>query len=369
MLDALVVGGGFYGAAIAVYLVVRRGLPRVMLVEQGPALLRQASLNNQARVHNGYHYPRSYTTAFRSHVNLPKFVADYPDAVRRDFTSVYAIAARNSKLTARQFTRFCAEIGARLEPAPQALRTLFEPRLVEDVFIAEEPIFDACVLARQLTRDLAAAGVEVRLNARVAAVARSAKDGAALEAAIEVDALRTTQTARLVFNCTYSGLNQLGGDFAATRTQLKHEITEMALVEPPRELSGLGVTVMDGPFFSLLPFPARGLHTLSHVRYTPHLQWLDRAGADPLVRLRDYPRQSRIDRMLRDAARYLPIVASSVPVDSLFEVKTVLARNEGDDGRPILCEEQADLPGCYSILGGKIDNIYDVLEKLDAELR
>ncbi len=25
------------------------------------------------------------------------------------------------------------------------------------------------------------------------------------------------------------------------------------------------------------------------------------------------------------------------------------------------------MPGCYSVLGGKIDNIYDVLEKLDAE--
>jgi len=27
-----------------------------------------------------------------------------------------------------------------------------------------------------------------------------------------------------------------------------------------------------------------------------------------------------------------------------------------------------ELPGCYSVLGGKIDNVYDVLEKLDAEV-
>jgi hypothetical protein len=54
-------------------------------------------------------------------------------------------------------------------------------------------------------------------------------------------------------------------------------------------------------------------------------------------------------------------------VDSLFEVKTVLVKNEGDDGRPILFEKHFKLPGCYSILGGKIDNIYDVFEKLDVE--
>ena len=31
----------------------------------------------------------------------------------------------------------------------------------------------------------------------------------------------------------------------------------MALVEAPPELDGLGVTVMDGPFFSMMPFPSR----------------------------------------------------------------------------------------------------------------
>ena len=53
--------------------------------------------------------------------------------------------------------------------------------------------------------------------------------------------------------------------------------------------------------------------------------------------------------------------------DSLFEVKTILMKNEGDDGRPILFEQHPQLPGCYSMLGGKIDNIFDALERLDAE--
>lgn len=72
--------------------------------------------------------------------------------------------------------------------------------------------------------------------------------------------------------------------------------------------------------------------------------------------------------MIRDVGRYLPAVFDAKYVDSLFEVKTVLVKNEGDDGRPILFEKHPELPGCYSILGGKIDNIYDVLEKLDADM-
>ena len=141
----------------------------------------------------------------------------------------------------------------------------------------------------------------------------------------------------------------------------------MALMQAPGVLKEIGVTVMDGPFFSMMPFPARGLHTLSHVRYTPHFSWKDERGIDPYKKLDEYDRASRANLMVRDAARYLPTILEAKYVDSLFEVKTVLVKNEGDDGRPILFEKHAELPGCYSVLGGKIDNIYDVFEKLDTE--
>ncbi|WP_406696638.1 FAD-dependent oxidoreductase [Singulisphaera sp. Ch08] len=62
--DVVVVGGGFFGCMIALHL--RRQNARVAVVERGSRLLGRASYHNQARVHNGYHYPRSVLTAFRS---------------------------------------------------------------------------------------------------------------------------------------------------------------------------------------------------------------------------------------------------------------------------------------------------------------
>jgi hypothetical protein len=141
----------------------------------------------------------------------------------------------------------------------------------------------------------------------------------------------------------------------------------MALIQLPPTLQNLGITLMDGPFFSIMPFPARSLHTLSHVRYTPHLHWNDQYGIDPYEKLKQEGCATRIDRMVRDVGRYLPAIYDAEYVDSLFEVKTVLAKNESDDGRPILFEKHPELPNCYSVLGGKIDNIYDVLKKLDSE--
>jgi hypothetical protein len=90
-------------------------------------------------------------------------------------------------------------------------------------------------------------------------------------------------------------------------------------------------------------------------------------GIDPYRRLAEYDRSTRVDRMIRDVSRYLPAMSEARYVESLFEVKTVLAKSETDDGRPILFEKHPALPGCYSVLGGKIDNIYDVLERLEEE--
>ena len=363
--DAVVIGGGFYGAAIAIYLAKQRGFKSIQLVERESALLTRASYNNQARVHNGYHYPRSFTTAYRSRINLPKFVQDWPDAVKQDFTKLYAIARRNSKVTAKQFERFCREIGAKIQTVDPALRALFEPRLIEDVFLVEEYAFDSTKLANWAERELRECGVHICFDARVTAIA-SGSTGTLRVAVHSERGVLDGISSRYVFNCTYSGLNQFTGGFPGTRTNLKQEITELALMQVPA-LQGIGVTVMDGPFFSIMPFPARGLHTLSHVRYTPHLHWNDQQGIDPYQKLMHYEHETRVDRMVRDVGRYLPAVLNAKHVESLFEVKTVLAKNESDDGRPILFEKHPELPGCYSILGGKIDNIYDVFEKLDAE--
>lgn len=364
--DAVVIGGGFYGAAIAIYLAKRRGLKKVLLVERESALMQRASYNNQARVHNGYHYPRSFTTAYRSRINFPNFVRDWSSAVHQDFIKLYAIARRNSKVTARQFERFCRDIGAEIHPVEARLRELFEPRLIEDVFLVRECAFDSSKLAEWAGDELRNAGVKVCLDTRAMAVSRSLESG--LEVLTESSQGHQASTrCRYLFNCTYSGLNHLKGSFPGVQAELKQEITEMALMVMPPALRDIGITVMDGPFFSLMPFPARGLHTLSHVRYTPHMHWNDHPDIDPYARLSEYHRHTRVDRMVRDVGRYIPEVLGSKYEDSLFEIKTVLVKNEGDDGRPIFLERYADLPGCYSVLGGKIDNIYDVLEKLDGE--
>jgi glycine/D-amino acid oxidase-like deaminating enzyme len=168
-----------------------------------------------------------------------------------------------------------------------------------------------------------------------------------------------------VFNCTYSAINHLLAASGLPIVPLKHEGTELALVEPPDALRGAGVTVMCGPFFSIMPFPPRRLHTLSHVRYTPHHAWREDRDVPPRPSDHRPELHSNFERMVRDAARYMPCLRECRYRGSLWEVKTVLPASEVDDSRPILFRVDHGLPGLVCLMGGKIDNVYDVLRELD----
>ena len=356
--DAVIVGGGFYGCCLA--LAIRESHSRVALLEKADDLMTRASYANQARVHKGYHYPRSYLTGLRSSVNFPRFVDDFRDCIADSFEHVYAIPRSNSKVSAHQFRKFCSRIDAPLGPAPKRIMRLFNPLMVEDAFVVTEYAFNAELLRRRLRALLEAAGVELFFNSPVERLSGN------LDESID---LVLTEGKRIagarVFNCTYSEINNLLRRSGIAALPLKHEIAEVALVDVPPELTNIGITVVDGAFFSTMPFPARGVHSLTHVRYTPWESWTDLNGTrSPGAYLKATCPQSRVIFMLKDAQRFVPCMRTARHVTSLFEVKTVLLQNEVDDGRPILFRSHYGLPNLSILMGAKIDNIYDALNAI-----
>jgi glycine/D-amino acid oxidase-like deaminating enzyme len=257
-----------------------------------------------------------------------------------------------------------ADIGAPFGRAGAAERALFDPARIAAVYAVEECAFDAVRLRRHFERALGEAAVDVRLGTTAAAATLRER---CVDVVLRDREGERRAEAALVVNCTYGRLNC--NVAAAGLTPLKQEVTEIALVEAPPALARIGVTVMDGPFFSCMPFPAEGCHSLSHVRYTPHRHFVDGDGSrDPVAELDASPPESRVQYMIADAARYLPAMRTARPLRSLFEVKTVLAQSEADDRRPILIRREGGSPRLLSVLGGKIDNVYDAFEALDVTL-
>ena len=228
--DVAVIGGGFFGCRIAQHL--RAFMPRIVVLEQEADLLQRASYNNQARVHQGYHYPRSVLTALRSRVNFGRFIREYPECVDSSFTKYYAIARNYSHVTARQFRIFCERIGAPIEPAPRDVRAFFDADRIEDVFLVKEFAFDAVKLKEHVARDLAAAGVELRFRTRALRLESLSGGGVAVSLVGPRGPERIQ--ARKVFNCTYSGLNHLLGPSRLPVLHLKAHVPER--LESPKTL-------------------------------------------------------------------------------------------------------------------------------------
>jgi glycine/D-amino acid oxidase-like deaminating enzyme len=359
----IIIGGGTYGCFAALKLAELHGGGSVVIIEQEADIMLRASYNNQARVHNGYHYPRSLLTALRSRINAPRFLAEFKDTIFARSEQYYAVSRRQSNVTASQFALFCRRIGADLRPAPAEVKKLFNDEFIEAVFGVAEHAFDADRLRECLRERIAAAGVKVLTRTEATRI----RPGATL--VVETQDLRSgelrTLRGRYLYNCTYSRLNRILSQSGLQTIRLQHEATEIALVELPERLRNISITVMCGPFFSIMPFPPLGLSTLSHVSYTPHYEWTDdpeEGGYNP--HSPTFPLRTHFDRMRRDAARYVPALRECSYVRSLWEIKTILPQSGVNDSRPILFKRDPAAPNVVSILGSKIDNIYDLDEAL-----
>lgn len=362
--DTIIIGGGFYGLRIALFLHEELGVENILIIEKEDSMMSRASYVNQARVHNGYHYPRSILTGYRSAVNFPNFVEEYEGAVVSNFNKYYAIAQQLSKVNARQFVGFCKKIGVDINAAPIEVKSLFNTKLTEDVFTVKEYAFNAHKLRDILLERIARhPNIQIKNNESVNYIESN------IDKTISVHTNKGVCIAGQVLNCTYSRINTLHRASGLPLVALKHEVAEMCLVRLPDHLKSFSITMMDGPFFSIMPFPSRDLHTLSHVRYTPHESWIDNEDTDNERHdthsyFEKISTKSNYRQMYADVIRFIPALKDMEYVDSIREIKTVLVKSEGDDSRPILFKAHFGMRNYTCIMGGKLDNIYDVFEEL-----
>lgn len=353
--DIVIIGGGFYGCVLALHL--KKSTNKILLIEKEKELLLKASYNNQARIHNGYHYPRSFLTALRSHANYGRFIKDYRKTVYDSFKQYYAIASNFSKTTGQQFFKFANQLGSPIKEAPDNIKKLFNPSLIENVFEVEEAVYDAGLMRDKLLEDLKKKGVSVIYNSEVNKVWKD-KEGGLL-----ITLLKSGRKYRskAIYNCTYSAINEILERSQLPLLPFKQEFTEMPLIEVPEELKNLSISVFDGPFFGFLPFPDKKCHSLWHVRYAIRATWVDPADENITKKLNQIAKKSNYSFMVKDVCRYLPAFANAKYLGSLYETKTVLTEKEENDARPILLKKNYGFGNFSVVMGGKIDNIYDVL--------
>jgi len=240
--NILIVGAGIFGTTIAAELAERGH--NITLVEKGAQMMDGASRVNHNRVHFGYHYPRSLETAQQCLESIPSFLMHYGDAVVSGFPNYYAIARDGSFVSPQQYVDFCkaAKIDFWEEyPSGNLLR---KDKLAA-CFRVREPIFDTLKLRELVKQRLVDAGVKVLVYTSPTRAKKMDEGG------YTVMLNEQRYTFDKVINASYSGLNEVNRVFNIRPLELRFESAVVPVFN--FEHAPVGLTVMDGPYCTIMP--------------------------------------------------------------------------------------------------------------------
>ena len=140
--DKIIIGAGLYGLYSALFC-CQRG-QHIVVLECDPEPFRRATFINQARVHQGYHYPRSISTAMRSARYFERFSKDYAFCINKGFEQIYATSSKYSWSDGRQFKEFCKAADIPCEELHPD--NYFKEGMCDSVFRTREYTYDAMLL-------------------------------------------------------------------------------------------------------------------------------------------------------------------------------------------------------------------------------
>ena len=368
--DKIIIGAGIYGLYSALY--CGKNNEKVLVLEKDSGAFKRATYINQARVHMGYHYPRSFSTAIKSAGYFERFNKDYDFSILYDFDQIYATSSNFSWTDAKQFQKFCDNANIKCDQV--STNKYFKEGMCDGAFLTQEYTYDAQILKKYFLDEINKyKNIEINYNSKIINI-NEEKDKYVIK--LDDESMYETE---FLLNCTYAGVNEILDMLGYEKFKIKYELCEIILCKVNDKLKNTGITVMDGPFFSIMPFGKTGLHSLTSVTFTPHktsydvlptfeCQKISKGYCNPnnLGNCNDCiaKPESAWPYMANLAKKYLKDDFKFEYVGSLFSMKPILMASEIDDSRPTVIREFHKNPTFISVLSGKINTVYDLDEVL-----
>lgn len=383
--NIVIIGAGLYGLYSALKIDELEGVNnrehKILVIELDSEAFGRATYINQARVHMGYHYPRSYSTAIKSAGYFDRFNEKYGFCINKDFAQVYATSTNFSWTNKNEFVKFCKN--ANIVCNVVAPETYFNDDCCDGAFVTKEYTYDAKILKDHLLDEIRKKpNIEILYNTEVDTIERIEHNNE------KAYLIKTKDNKEIItdfiVNSTYAGVNTILNKLGFPMLDIKYELCEIILCRVNDKLKNVGITVMDGPFFSIMPFGKTGYHSLTSVTFTPHMTSYNHL---PMFECQNrcekgYCSKEKLGNcnncvakpktawhfMSSLAKKYMKEEYEFEYVESLFSVKPILMISEIDDSRPTVIKVVERKPTFISVLSGKINTVFDLDEVLKYEL-
>ena len=368
--DKIIIGAGIYGLYSA--LTCGRKKEKVLVLEKEDGAFKRATFINQARVHKGYHYPRSYSTAIKSAGYFERFNKEYGFCELTEFSQIYATSTNFSWTNAEQFKKFCKNANIRCEEIPN--QKYFKEGLCDGSFLTTEYTYDAEILKKYFLEEIQKLdNIGIKYNCNISEINQKSS-----KYEVVLDDGNNYET-NFILNASYASVNQILSKLGFEPFKIKYELCEIILCSVSNNLKNVGITVMDGPFFSIMPFGKTGYHSLTSVTFTPHVTSYDTlptfecqknskgyCSKECLGNCNECPARPETawKYMSNLAKKYLKDEYEIKYEKSLYSMKPILKSSEIDDSRPTVIKQFSTNPTFISVLSGKINTIFDLDEVL-----
>lgn len=318
-----IIGAGLFGCCIA-YELYKEGYD-VTVIEKTSDIMTKASKYNHNRIHFGYHYPRSIDTAKQSLDGLDSFLLNYKDSIVSNFPNYYMIAKENSKVTADEYIEFCDNLNLDYSADSYPNNLLADKDMLDISVRVNENVYDYDIL-KSLVKDNIK-DIDVKFNTEF--------DG-------------NIDDCDYLINTSYANINKVNGILGVPELKLKFQDVVIPIFEMNCEPFGL--TVMDGPFCSIMP---KGNNNNEFLLYNAKHSVISQSSINEFDN-GDFD----IENIYKQSEIYFPFLSDVKPLRYWRTIRALPVND--DDARMSEIFRNKSHPNIISILSGKITTCHKV---------
>ncbi len=241
--NILIIGAGIHGCFIAKYLLQKKF--NIYIIEKERDICLGSSSATHNRANRGFHYPRSQETVLECFKAYSYFEKNYNRFLKK-IQSYYCIE-KKSKVSFLKYVNFFKKNNLKFKIIKNSKH--LNNKELQGIIKAEEGCYDHFKIKKYLKKQLNNKKINFFFNFELKKFKKIKSELILVSEKEKKIKLKVD----IIINATYDNTNNIIKIFKKNFQDIKynHQLTEVAVVESKNHIPG--VTIMDGPFATIMP--------------------------------------------------------------------------------------------------------------------
>ncbi len=313
----LIIGAGIHGAFLCNYL-SEHGY-KITILEKNSDICAETSAATHNRANRGYHYPRSKKTFDECIKGYDYFKKNYSRFLK-NITSLYCIE-KKSNLNFKKYINFFKKNDLKFKIIKKSKH--INKKNIEGIIKAEEGCYDHDKIKFYLKKKLRKENIKLYLNYNLTKIENKKNN----IICFSKKGKKIIDKFDLIINSTYVYSEQVSNLFFPKKKKekkYKFQVTEIPLVYCKQKIPG--VTVMDGPFTTIMPKVGTKNHYLLYdvVNSIRHISF-------NVNNLKNFKRRTNFSKIYKKIKHYYVIASDLKYIKSFYGFRPIPIVDKNSD--------------------------------------